>query len=193
MERHQVGATERRRSMKPKSWLSVAFLAAVAVAGLVVVERPVGAASGPGLVNSHADLCAQPVGGATDATAPIVLEPCADIAEQHWFQIPVPGQAGQFSFRNAKSGLCLEVPGSTPADGTRVIQWPCVPDGQVPISNERWTFSQFGFPPAPMVSRLGGSSSTCLDVPGGSTQPGTALQVFTCNGTAAQQWEIGNG
>jgi Ricin-type beta-trefoil lectin domain-like len=33
-------------------------------------------------------------------------------------------------------------------------------------------------------------SSNCLDVPGASKQAGLGVQIYTCNGTAAQAWAI---
>jgi hypothetical protein len=33
-------------------------------------------------------------------------------------------------------------------------------------------------------------SGKCLDIPGGSATPGKRLQIFTCNGTAAQRWTL---
>jgi len=33
-------------------------------------------------------------------------------------------------------------------------------------------------------------SGRCLDDPGSSTTDGTQLQLFDCNGTAAQQWTL---
>jgi len=56
-----------------------------------------------------------------------------------------------------------------------------------------------GGPPAPTGTANGGTaivntnSGRCLDVPGATTTPGTALQIFDCNGSAAQQWVLVNG
>ncbi|MFB6553488.1 PQQ-dependent sugar dehydrogenase [Streptomyces sp. NPDC056405] len=38
-----------------------------------------------------------------------------------------------------------------------------------------------------------GVNGKCLDVAGGGTADGTQVQIWTCNGTAAQQWTVGGG
>ncbi|KAG6906510.1 hypothetical protein DXG01_013564 [Tephrocybe rancida] len=38
-----------------------------------------------------------------------------------------------------------------------------------------------------------GDKTKCLDVRGASFQDGTAVQIFDCNGTPAQQWKISYG
>jgi hypothetical protein len=46
-------------------------------------------------------------------------------------------------------------------------------------------------PPEPgptVVTVQGAASGRCLDVPGGTAVDGAALQIYDCNGTAAQQW-----
>lgn len=43
--------------------------------------------------------------------------------------------------------------------------------------------------PAPTVVAVqAATSGRCLDVPGGAAVDGAALQIYDCNGTAAQQW-----
>ncbi|MFD6139250.1 ricin-type beta-trefoil lectin domain protein [Promicromonospora sp. NPDC060271] len=44
-------------------------------------------------------------------------------------------------------------------------------------------------PPAPTaVAVQSAASGRCLDVPGGAAVDGAALQIYDCNGSAAQQW-----
>ncbi|WP_167344498.1 MULTISPECIES: ricin-type beta-trefoil lectin domain protein, partial [Streptomyces] len=38
------------------------------------------------------------------------------------------------------------------------------------------------------ITGLGGK---CVDVEGGASANGTAVQLYDCNGTAAQQWTVG--
>jgi hypothetical protein len=33
-------------------------------------------------------------------------------------------------------------------------------------------------------------SARCLDLPGGIAADGTQLQIYDCNGTAAQRWKV---
>ncbi|MGA7629495.1 MAG: ricin-type beta-trefoil lectin domain protein [Terriglobales bacterium] len=92
---------------------------------------------------------------------------------------------------NGLSGLCLDARGSA-AKGTPVQQYPC--DQKISIdkniSNENWeALANEGFPET-VVSRVSSSSKYCLDVPGGNTTPGVAMWIYSCNGTAAQQWQF---
>jgi hypothetical protein len=41
-----------------------------------------------------------------------------------------------------------------------------------------------------LFSRVSGTSSYCLDIPGGQQVAGLAMQIYRCNGTEAQQWWI---
>ncbi|WP_225889198.1 RICIN domain-containing protein [Streptomyces resistomycificus] len=43
---------------------------------------------------------------------------------------------------------------------------------------------------APTVIEVPGASGKCLDVAGGAKTNGTAVQLYTCNGGAAQKWEV---
>ncbi|WP_335982046.1 glycoside hydrolase family 3 C-terminal domain-containing protein [Streptomyces sp. CA2R106] len=44
---------------------------------------------------------------------------------------------------------------------------------------------------APLASTLVGYQGLCLDVSGGTTADGTKVDVYACNGTAAQEWVLG--
>jgi beta-glucosidase len=46
--------------------------------------------------------------------------------------------------------------------------------------------STAGIPPAPLV----GYDGLCLDVSSDNNTPGTAVDIYTCNGTDAQQWTV---
>ncbi|MFJ3231621.1 RICIN domain-containing protein [Streptomyces sp. NPDC086787] len=43
---------------------------------------------------------------------------------------------------------------------------------------------------APLTIQIPGASGKCLDVEGGGTANGTAVQVYTCNGSSAQEWKL---
>lgn len=42
--------------------------------------------------------------------------------------------------------------------------------------------------PARLIGKFSSYSNLCMDVRGAFTANGTPVQVYTCNGTAAQQW-----
>ncbi len=41
-----------------------------------------------------------------------------------------------------------------------------------------------------VIGAVKGISSKCLDIPGSNTTNGTLLQIYSCNGTGAQQWTV---
>lgn len=138
--------------------------------------------------NSYTNMCLQPINGSTEAGAAVVQEPCgpdtnSGRAAQEWIYYPLGSNE---RFKNALSGLCLDARGGA-KDRTPVQQWPC--NG---ISNERWESSQVSLTGggAPVISRVARSKSYCLDVPGGQKTATLPLQIYSCNGTAAQTWQL---
>jgi predicted chitinase len=47
-------------------------------------------------------------------------------------------------------------------------------------------------PAAAATGQISGLGGKCIDVAGGSSTNGTAVQIYDCNGTAAQQWNVGS-
>jgi glucosylceramidase len=68
------------------------------------------------------------------------------------------------------------------ADGTKIQTW-AYGGG----TNQQWQPVSLGNGFYKMVSR---SSGKCLDVPGASTANGVQLQIYTCNGSAAQAFKL---
>ena len=83
------------------------------------------------------------------------------------------------------SRMCLDIAWGWPYDQAGVRQFPC--GG---ATNQRW-FYDFRRPSG--VALINAITGTCIDVPGGSTQPGTALQTFRCQGGPNQGWEVNTG
>ncbi len=135
------------------------------------------------LVTDLSGNCLQPINKSMDPGAAIVQEKCAPVAENVWILIAVGN--GSFHLMNALSGLCLDARGSA-ANGTPVQQWTCDQ-----ITNENWDLP--GIAGAPyktfLKSRVSGSSNYCLDVPGGNSTPGIAMQIYSCNNTTSQIWQ----
>ena len=46
-------------------------------------------------------------------------------------------------------------------------------------------------PPGGSTGRIVGYGSKCVDIAGASSANGAAVQLYTCNGTGAQQWTVG--
>ena len=124
--------------------------------------------------------CLQPIND-TGQGAAIVQEPCNGGAAQQWTVVSVGSNV--FHYVNVLSGLCLDARGGA-VNGTPVQQWSCNS-----ISNEKWQPGEdISDEIPPLISRVSGTSSYCLDIPGGSGSAGLAMQIYRCNGTLAQQW-----
>ncbi|MEQ4305795.1 RICIN domain-containing protein [Plantactinospora sp. B6F1] len=86
---------------------------------------------------------------------------------------------------NLKSRACLDVVAGRVADGSRVQQWSC--DTGVLVQRWRASSSRPG-----LFSFVNAKSGRCLDVPNGniSVDDGDVTQIWTCNGTGAQNWRL---
>ena len=107
---------------------------------------------------------------------------------QQWLPISLGGDG--YKFQNVATGLCLEARNGA-ANGTLVPLWDC----SSTESNTRWAWDtpsgESVFPNASEIqSRVSGSTGYCLDVPGASTAIGLQVQIYRCNGTAAQLFWI---
>ncbi|HEY1155829.1 MAG TPA: arabinofuranosidase catalytic domain-containing protein, partial [Arthrobacter sp.] len=83
---------------------------------------------------------------------------------------PTPIVGGQ-------SGRCLDVPGSSTANGTQMQLWDC--SGQ---PNQSWTLTS--------GRQLQVYGNKCLDASNQGTSNGTAVIIWDCNGQANQQWNV---
>jgi hypothetical protein len=153
------------------------------VVAVVILVAPA-AASGPYVLYSFlSNQCLQPIDGSTSQGAAIVQEPCNGSPAQNWTQVSVGNNI--FHFVNGLSGLCLDARGSA-TNRTPVQQWTCNS-----ISNENWQPGDDGDDDIPpLFSRVSGTNSYCLDIPGGQQTVGLAVQIYRCNGTEAQEWFI---
>jgi len=94
-----------------------------------------------------------------------------------------PSGRPYFQIVNQKAPyLCLEVRGSSTANGAQVDQIGCSQDG-----NQFWYWSS----PSrgvnlPLVNL---NSGKCLDVSGNSTANGARIQQWDCNASGAQMWK----
>jgi endo-1,4-beta-xylanase len=86
---------------------------------------------------------------------------------------PSPGNGTRIV--GAQSGRCVDVPGASQNNGTRVQLYDC--NGQ---SNQAWTLTS--------SKQLTVYGSRCLDAAG--TGNGAAVQIYACNSQANQQWNV---
>lgn len=144
-------------------------------------QTPPPLAPPPIMISSVLDgLCLQPNDKSMQSGAAIVQQACTGSPEQIWFWT-LPN--GTTHLVNGLSGLCLDARGS--ADNkTPVQQWPCDQ-----ISNENWE-AVGSSNKETLKSRVSSTSKYCLDIPGGNTTPGTAVQIYGCNNSASQIWKF---
>ncbi|MFE9554976.1 non-reducing end alpha-L-arabinofuranosidase family hydrolase [Streptomyces sp. NPDC006703] len=89
-----------------------------------------------------------------------------------------PGGAGTGGeIKGVPSGRCIDINGSTRANGTQAQLWDC--NGQ---TNQRWTYTS--------GKQLMVYGNKCLDALAKGTRNGTAVVISDCDGTAGQQWNI---
>jgi GH25 family lysozyme M1 (1,4-beta-N-acetylmuramidase) len=109
------------------------------------------------------------------------LEQCDGAATQQW-RLAYPRSTGpapgpdHTALVNPGSGLCLAGRGAGQADGTALRACNGSP-------GQSWTL-----PPGPMTS---GITGLCLDDRGDRTADNTEVDLWSCNGTAAQAWLAG--
>jgi hypothetical protein len=126
--------------------------------------------------------CLAPQGESTADGVPIVQVTCNGSAFQRWDFLDRDDHNVQI--RNAVTLKCMDAFGRA-ANGTPVIQWPCAGS-----SNQRFQASRNLPDFVTLRSRISGTRTHCLDVPGGQSTEGLALQIWGCNGTAAQSFGV---
>jgi hypothetical protein len=156
------------------------FYIATCVIAVALSAKPAAAIQPVRIYNSHTNMCLQPLNGSAVLGVAIVQTPCNLSGIQEWLYISVGG--GSFHYQNAVTGLCLDARGGA-TNGTPIQQWTCDQ-----ISNENWE-SEVGND-TPLISRVSGSNSYCLDIPGGQQTPELAMQIYKCNGTVSQLWQL---
>jgi len=150
-----------------------AFFIAAFVIAVVVSAGPTAASGTYEIYNLWSNQCLQPVNGSTEQGTAIIQEPCDGGAGQQWMEISVGSNI--FHYVNVLSGLCLDARGAA-KNGTPVQQWTCNR-----ISNENWQPGEdIADDIPPLFSRVSGTNSYCLDIPGAQQTAGLG-----CRSTAA--------
>jgi hypothetical protein len=75
-------------------------------------------------------------------------------------------------------GKCLDVPGSSTANGAQLQLWDCNGTGA-----QTWRTRTDG-------TLLNPNSNKCLDATGFGTTDGTRLQIWDCHGGSNQVWRL---
>ncbi len=101
----------------------------------------------------------------------------ATLTGAHTVDITLTGGAVTGALRGQESGRCVDVPGATQVNLTRVALWDCNNGG-----NQQWVTTA-----GRQLTVYGGK---CLDVNGAGAADGTAVQIYDCNGGTNQQWTV---
>ncbi|HEX6355347.1 endo-1,4-beta-xylanase [Actinophytocola sp.] len=91
------------------------------------------------------------------------------------------GGGGGVAVRAVSANKCLDVPGQSTANGTRLQIWDC--HGGI---NQQWirqTSTQ-------ELAVYSGDSRRCLDASGAGTSNGTTVIIWTCHGGGNQKWNV---
>ena len=168
-----------------RKWIATSALTlAAAMAGSVGMATPA-------LADDHFDVtvrssvsgkCLAPQGNSSADGVPIVQVTCNGNAFQRWDFVDHDNSV--FQIRNAVTLKCMDAFGSN-TNGTPVVQWPCAG-----TSNQRFQANRSLPDFVTLKSRVAGTKTHCLDVPGGRSDEGLALQIWTCNGSAAQAYGV---
>jgi hypothetical protein len=122
-----------------------------------------------GTVTGMNGLCVDVFGAATGDGTSIGIYTCNGNTAQQW------KTTAAHEVRNPLANKCMAVGnGGASVDGAPVVEWTC--GGQV---DQKWNFFN--------MEVVAGNSGKCIDVPNSNYADGQALQLFDCNGTAAQK------
>ena len=119
-------------------------------------------------------------GGTTSGTL-VDLYTCNGTGAQVW----QPQSDG--ALLNPQSGLCLTDPGSSTSPGTQTQIQTCNGSSDQVWTPQAGSSSGGGTSPTGAVT---GYEGLCLDVNGANSANGTKVDIYTCNGTNAQQWTV---
>jgi len=164
--------------------VALLIAATAAMVGSLAFASPASASNHIVRIQNRGNLlCLQPDGASLDAGVSVVQVPCIDSQAQYWEFISLGGTT--FQIRNTYSGLCMDAFGGA-TNGTPVVQWPCAN-----ISNQKWDTGKQLPDIVTITSKVAGTSTHCLDVPGAQDTIGLAMQIYRCNGTVAQIFGAG--
>ncbi|GIM89555.1 pectinesterase family protein [Paractinoplanes toevensis] len=94
-----------------------------------------------------------------------------------------PATGTAYQLKVTKSGMCIDVPGASTANGALLQQWGCTADSKW----QQFTLTASGS----NYLLVNANSGKCVDVPDWSTTSGVQLQQYTCVASQANQnWKL---
>ncbi|MCX5079326.1 RICIN domain-containing protein [Streptomyces sp. NBC_00513] len=135
------------------------------------------------LTASHSGKCLDVEAGKTTNGIHVQQHTCGGTTAQQWTAVATAG--GSFELRSVLSGKCLEVENAGTKPGSVIQQWACA--GK---DHQRWQLMLID--PVRKLYELqpAHADGMCLDVPGAKEDDGIDTQLYTCNRTAAQLWQV---
>ncbi|KAJ3552595.1 hypothetical protein NM688_g4074 [Phlebia brevispora] len=136
------------------------------------------------------DFCLDAGSSPADGVQMKIWQCYADLPAQEWYYT----SDNRIALFN--QGLCLDLTNGNLTDGNILQTWDCTAND----INQIW-FTTAGItppppppePPTPAQIHPNGNTAKCLDVAGGVFADGTAVQIYDCNGTPAQNWDFVRG
>lgn len=126
-------------------------------------------------------LCVDDYGWGTGNNTEADLWSCTGSIIQEW-TVHSKG-SGWFSLSNQDTGLCVDNTGGSQTPGNLTTLWGCANN-----SNQNWLFMDRGNAVYQLMNQSSGT--LMLDDWEASTTPGTQLEVWTSNGSPAQQYVV---
>lgn len=167
--------------------LGIVALVGSAVLGSGMLAPSTAEASGLGIARIGTNLCLDDTGWSKSPGTQMQLWPCTGGSNQDWYPVSTPW-GGQL-YKNAYSGLCLDLSQDSQNNFTPAIQWPCDTWDNAQIFYLAWnTHSGYNWGWAYRPNN--GTSGNCLDDPYGRTAWGTKVEFYSCNWTLAQSWSF---
>ncbi|MER5776808.1 RICIN domain-containing protein [Streptomyces sp. NPDC002039] len=135
------------------------------------------------LTAAHSGKCLDIEAGKTANGIHVQQQTCGTTTAQKWTAVATAG--GSFELRSVLSGKCLEVENGGTKPGSVIQQWACA--GK---EHQRWQLMLVD--PVRKLYELQPAHATgmCLDVPSAKEDNGIDTQLYTCNRTAAQLWQV---
>lgn len=132
-------------------------------------------------VAQNSGKCIGVAGGSPSAGAEIIQWPCVDRpagANQIFIPYAAPNERA-FLMVALHSGMCLEVPNASRADGEALIQAVC----DASKLNQRFRYQSYNDQTSNLIALHSGK---CVDVRGPSVEDGAAIQQWSCAGFAQE-------
>ncbi|MEV6576313.1 RICIN domain-containing protein [Streptomyces sp. NPDC051577] len=135
------------------------------------------------LTAAHSGKCLGIEAGKTTNGIHVQQHTCGGTTAQQWAAVATAG--GSFELRSVLSGKCLEAENGGTKPGSVIQQWACA--GK---EHQRWQLMLVDAVRKLYELQPAHATGMCLDVPGAKEDDGIDTQLYTCNRTAAQLWQV---